>query len=285
MSDPHAPGTPPRQFWGKHRGIVFDNVDPELLGRLLVAVPAVPSAVASWAWPCSPFAGPELGFFVLPPIGANVWVEFEGGDPNHPIWTGCFWAPGETPLPAGPPGITVFRTLFFNLVIVDEEGVTLTVIPPEAPDPIVIAINAAGIKITVPTSVVSIGQTSIQLAAAPAIISVNQETGISIVDAETISMEAPDIGMTGNVTIEGPVEVTGAVNITGVTSIVGATTIDGAFAALGEANVGGALTAEGEVNVAGALTAEGEVNIAGALTVEGGEAILGGGTIDGAPIL
>ena len=37
----------------------------------------------------------------IPPVGANVWVEFEGGDPDYPIWSGCFWGTGEVPALAG----------------------------------------------------------------------------------------------------------------------------------------------------------------------------------------
>ena len=37
------------------------------------------------------------GLFLVPPVGANVWVEFEAGDPDYPIWAGCFWGTGEVP--------------------------------------------------------------------------------------------------------------------------------------------------------------------------------------------
>jgi uncharacterized protein involved in type VI secretion and phage assembly len=29
--------------------------------------------------------------YVVPQIGAGVWIEFEQGDPDYPIWTGGFW--------------------------------------------------------------------------------------------------------------------------------------------------------------------------------------------------
>lgn len=80
-------------FYGKHRGTVVDNVDPLVLGRIRVAVPAVSAALpSSWAMPCVPIAGAQMGTFLVPPIGASVWVEFEGGDPDYPIWVGGFWA-------------------------------------------------------------------------------------------------------------------------------------------------------------------------------------------------
>ena len=80
------------QFFGKYRGKVENNIDPMMLGRVQVSVPAVlGSGQLSWAMPCAPFAGPGVGLFTVPPVGANVWVEFEAGDPDYPIWSGCFW--------------------------------------------------------------------------------------------------------------------------------------------------------------------------------------------------
>ena len=82
-------------FWGKYRGIVMNNLDPLLKGRLLVQVPDVLSLTpSSWAEPCVPLAGPTgppMGVYMVPPIGAGVWVEFEQGDPEKPIWVGCRW--------------------------------------------------------------------------------------------------------------------------------------------------------------------------------------------------
>jgi uncharacterized protein involved in type VI secretion and phage assembly len=80
------------QFFGKYRGKVKNNVDPMQQGRIHVSVPAVlGEGSLSWAMPCVPYAGSQVGFFAIPPVDANVWVEF-GGDPDAPIWSGCFWA-------------------------------------------------------------------------------------------------------------------------------------------------------------------------------------------------
>jgi len=83
------------RFLGKFRGMVLNNIDPMLLGRLMVEVPDVLGLVPStWAEPCVPLAGPTgppMGVYLVPPIGAAVWVEFEQGDPNYPIWAGCRW--------------------------------------------------------------------------------------------------------------------------------------------------------------------------------------------------
>jgi uncharacterized protein involved in type VI secretion and phage assembly len=80
------------QFFGKYRGQVANNIDPMQLGRIQALVPAVGSSMAtSWALPCTPYADPHAGVLLLPPVGARVWIEFEAGDPDYPIWSGCFW--------------------------------------------------------------------------------------------------------------------------------------------------------------------------------------------------
>ena len=94
-----------RRFRGKYRGSVVTNIDPLGQGRLLVRVPDVSGLLPTgWALPCVPFAGPLMGMYVVPPpVGAGIWVEFEQGDPDFPIWVGCFW--DTEPVPPGEAGI------------------------------------------------------------------------------------------------------------------------------------------------------------------------------------
>ncbi len=83
------------KYYGKYRGVVVNNVDPMRMGRLQITVPDVLSLIPStWAEPCVPLAGPTgppMGAYLVPPIGAGVWVEFEQGNPDYPIWVGCRW--------------------------------------------------------------------------------------------------------------------------------------------------------------------------------------------------
>ena len=112
-----------RQFYGKYRGKVVNNIDPLQAGRIQVVVPAVQGAgQPSWALPCVPYAGKDVGFFALPPMDANVWVEFEGGDPDYPIWTGSFWGKGDLPAEANTPATKLFKTEDVTLKIVDLPG-------------------------------------------------------------------------------------------------------------------------------------------------------------------
>ncbi len=80
------------KYFGKYRGTVLQNIDPEQRARIQVMVPDVGGLLpSSWAMPCVPLAGKAMGTFMVPQIGAGVWVEFEQGDPEYPIWTGGFW--------------------------------------------------------------------------------------------------------------------------------------------------------------------------------------------------
>ncbi|HVR47482.1 MAG TPA: phage baseplate assembly protein V [Candidatus Binatia bacterium] len=84
-------------YFGKYRGTVSDTGDSTSRGRLKVKVPALLGDLEVWAMPCTPYAGDGVGFYSLPPSGSGVWIEFEGGDPSYPIWSGCFWADGQLP--------------------------------------------------------------------------------------------------------------------------------------------------------------------------------------------
>jgi len=88
-----------RQYFGKYRGTVLNNIDPMQVGRLLVQVPDVLSELtSSWAMPCFPVTGKQMGFWSIPQIGTGVWIEFEQGDVDHPIWSGCwFGSAGDVP--------------------------------------------------------------------------------------------------------------------------------------------------------------------------------------------
>ena len=79
-------------FYGKYRGTVISNIDPMQIGRMMVTVPDVGGLVpGTWAMPCFPFTGKQMGAYMLPQIGSGVWVEFEQGDSDYPIWSGCWY--------------------------------------------------------------------------------------------------------------------------------------------------------------------------------------------------
>jgi hypothetical protein len=147
-----------KKFWGKYRGTVFNNIDPEFRGRIQAMVADVSALLpTSWALPCVPMATLQGGVFVMPRIGDGVWIEFEHGDPDHPIWTGGYWGLGTAPLlaalvnPATPP--MLLTTVGQNAVVVSD-----TPIPPMVGPGVMlmggpasyIAVSPAGIMIVAP---------------------------------------------------------------------------------------------------------------------------------------
>lgn len=159
-----------RRYYGKYRGFVVDNEDPASLGRLKVKVPSVlgNEVVTGWALPCVPYGGsPDQGFLFIPEREAGVWVEFEEGDLEFPIWVGTFWSKpdGESELPKpnnedgseqgevqDPPSRKIIKTLKGHTIqFEDKEGDEMVTIL-EATNKNVITMNKDGIKITDATS-------------------------------------------------------------------------------------------------------------------------------------
>ncbi|MET1080532.1 MAG: phage baseplate assembly protein V [Pseudomonas sp.] len=142
------------KFYGKYRGMVLNNLDPMQMGRIQVQVPDVLGiGLSSWAMPCVPLAGKQSGVFVVPQIGAGVWVEFEQGDQDYPIWVGGFWASAaEVPVLAlaglpvspsivlqtgnqnglmisdlpGPTGGILLKTALGAMISINEIGITIS---------------------------------------------------------------------------------------------------------------------------------------------------------------
>jgi uncharacterized protein involved in type VI secretion and phage assembly len=154
-----------RRYYGKYRGFVVDNEDPEQLGRLKLTVPSVlgDEVVTGWAMPCVPYGGAEgQGTLFVPDVDAGVWVEFEEGDLEFPIWVGTFWSkPGgtsELPVPhdaegepgdvQSPPTRKIIRTAKGHTLQFEDADDEEMVILVEATHGHRIVMNADGITIT-----------------------------------------------------------------------------------------------------------------------------------------
>lgn len=244
-----------KKFYGKYRGKVADNIDPLFLGRILPIVPAVSELPLTWATPCVPYAGLQVGFYALPPIGANIWIEFEGGDPNHPIWSGCFWEEGQVPLGTPAPGMTILKTEFITLILNDDPelgGLTLEITPPAVDTPITLTLNSTGVEL-VTEALLSL--TSNELNIASSAVTVESEGDVNIA-SNVLSIETEETNIASSVvTIES--------EETNIAS--SAVTIESE-----ETNIASAATTieSEEVNIAGAMTSieSAETNIASAAT-------------------
>jgi len=110
-----------KQFFGKYKGVVTDNKDTMFSGRVRAKVNEVfGDNECGWATACLPFAGPQMGFFAIPPVGAGVFIEFEGGDPDRPIWSGGWLSLSDIDPAANVP------VPYKKLIIKTEGGTSIT---------------------------------------------------------------------------------------------------------------------------------------------------------------
>jgi hypothetical protein len=155
-------------YFGKYRGKVENNLDPLQQGRLQVSCPAVlGEGRMSWAMPCVPFAGSGVGLFLIPPQQANLWVEFEGGDIDYPIWSGCYWGLGEVPATPAIEANKVLKTDGIRLTLSDlpgAGGLTLELSPPVVATPLKLVLDSSGLTIEVSPSSVKVALSGIELA-------------------------------------------------------------------------------------------------------------------------
>lgn len=110
-----------RRYYGFYRGTCVDVEDPEEQGRILVRVPVVTwgNTNPMWAWPIMPWGGRDSGMFVVPDVDDPVYVVFENGDANRPMYLGGYWpkvdgsdnyAEGLGAYTSGKPTKRIFKT-------------------------------------------------------------------------------------------------------------------------------------------------------------------------------
>jgi phage baseplate assembly protein gpV len=134
------------RYFGKYRGQVSDNNDPNNLGRVKAKVPRVLADEESgWALPAFCYGGAsEQGFFALPDVGAGVWIEFEGGDLSYPIWSGTWYTSGAIPESAKA-GQKVLKTSSGHKIVLDDDAGSIAITDSNNN---VIQMNANSIQIT-----------------------------------------------------------------------------------------------------------------------------------------
>jgi uncharacterized protein involved in type VI secretion and phage assembly len=153
------------RYYGKYRGFVAENADPDLRGRLKLKIPSVlgNEEVSGWAMPCVPYGGmPNQGSFFIPEVGAGVWVEFEAGNIEYPIWVGTFWSntgdDSEVPKPndadgteqsavQNPPTRKIIKTVKGHTVQIEDKDEEDLLLLFEATNKNIVAMNKDGITI------------------------------------------------------------------------------------------------------------------------------------------
>ena len=147
-------------YYGKYRGIVTDVDDPNNQLRIRATVPAVLGEHAcGWAMPAAPFAGDGHGVVLLPKVGSGVWIEFEAGRLDSPIWSGAWWAEGERPDPQGA-AVRVLVSEKGHKLILDDENDELKLVHGSGPE---ITMTADEIVLSCGSCEITIGNDSISL--------------------------------------------------------------------------------------------------------------------------
>ena len=141
-------------YFGKYRGIVTDIDDPNNQCRIRATVPAVlGEQPCGWAMPAAPFAGDGHGMVMLPRVGSGVWIEFEAGRLDTPIWSGAWWASGQRPDPQGP-AVRVIVSEKGHKLILDDDADEVKLVHGSGPEititatEIVLTCGACEIKLT-----------------------------------------------------------------------------------------------------------------------------------------
>lgn len=140
------------RYFGKYRGKVKDNKDPNKLGAIRALVPEVfGDVISGWALPSTPYAGDGVGQFMIPPIDAGVWIEFEAGEVSRPIWSGCWWGENDLPKDAGSktasPPLKIIRSEKGLMITLDDNSQIITVSDKNGSNILKIQVQQGQIKI------------------------------------------------------------------------------------------------------------------------------------------
>ncbi|PID85216.1 MAG: hypothetical protein CSB13_09220 [Chloroflexi bacterium] len=212
-----------RRYYGKYPGVVTDNAPPaegDHRGEIRVQVPGIleetpdgngQQALDVLARPC--FAP---GFFFVPEIGTQVWVEFAAGDIDTPIWVGVWYSRDGVPLSSIEEAPTEFKKVYRSVA-----GHVVELDNTEGEEQVVIK-HGSKTAITIDAD----GNIKIKH---------NGGAIVEIKDGNTIELTADTITATGEITLDGTVEITGETNIGANVNINGplvvgsttTTTIDG----------------------------------------------------------
>lgn len=116
------------RFYSIYTGFVEDNDDPLQMNRLKVSIPSVMGGITQWAlaygWPGNFNCGLK---FLTPQVGDLVYVIFEFGNPDKPLWTYNGWGEGEIPQELANPNVMGIVTPNGNIITLNDETGDLSV--------------------------------------------------------------------------------------------------------------------------------------------------------------
>lgn len=189
-----------KSYFGKYRGVVTDDNDPLRMGRVKVRVPAVfGDTIVTWAMPCVPYAGSKIGLWAIPPIKALVWVEFEGGDVEYPIWTGCFWQQGETPPGCGDASVIALCTEEASVRLSRGKNAALQIeLKGGASGPVTLTLDGKAIKLALENTKVTLTARDLVIEQPPAKIAMSNGSVELKHSSASIKLEGARVSVNGN---------------------------------------------------------------------------------------
>lgn len=107
------------KFYGLVSGVVTNNQDPLKMGRCKLEIPAIldRGEESAWALPCVLFKHQQTPF----PKGTPVWVMFQGGDIDCPVYFGTWYLEKALPSPTEMTGLYIYSSAGKVLKIVNNE--------------------------------------------------------------------------------------------------------------------------------------------------------------------
>lgn len=114
-------------YYSEYRAKVINVSDPDNLGRIIVHCEQVHGDTYPevWAWPETPYAGNGYGLWAIPDVGEWVYVHFDHGRPDKPIWHGGWWADDEITDEDMIPSKVVLRVKEGMKVVLDRDNQTI----------------------------------------------------------------------------------------------------------------------------------------------------------------
>lgn len=147
-------------YHGKYRGLVTDVADPDNRCRIKARVPGLlDDQETGWAMPVLPFAGDGHGMVMLPSVGSGVWIEFEAGRLDLPLWCGGWFANGQRTDPQGEKVRVIVSETGHRFVLDDDAGEVIVKHSGGAE----IKLTASGIELSFQACKIEISATAISL--------------------------------------------------------------------------------------------------------------------------
>jgi len=110
------------RYYSSYRAFVYDNKDPENLNRLQLLVPHLNPSLPdkTWAYQKNNFSGKGYGIHMLPKKGDLVWVEYEYGDLDYPVWSFGHFGESDKPEEFTDDNVYGFKTPRGSIVLFND---------------------------------------------------------------------------------------------------------------------------------------------------------------------